>query len=118
MRSIVDSLAKTEDAFVLKHFFGAGGEPLQENMQGFMQSLLYQMLSRKPELLENLPPLRKLPNGVPNLGIVHLHELFLETLLELSKAEASIFLLVDALDECVDWCEDSEWNFKISSAQQ
>jgi len=112
MRSLVETLSGNADAFVLKHFFYAGGEHLQKTTQGFMQSLLYQILSRQPEVLEKMPPFRHLPSGLPKLDTVHLHELFLDALFHLSKIKSSIFLIVDAFDECLDYPPGQEWNFQ------
>ncbi|CZR68981.1 uncharacterized protein PAC_18882 [Phialocephala subalpina] len=58
-----------------------------------------------------MTPFRLLASGAPNLNIIHLNELFLETLLEILKAKTPIFLLVDAIDECVDGFAEG-WKFQ------
>ena len=103
----LDNHEARSSALVLSFFFHGRGDELQRTPLGFFRSLLHQALRQTPDALQDLVDVFQTKNKqYGNLGEGwHWHEAelrpFLESFLRKVVSKAySVWLFVDALDEC------------------
>ncbi|OOQ84423.1 hypothetical protein PEBR_30443 [Penicillium brasilianum] len=95
-KSILDVNGNT---IVLSYFLWAAGHPLERNMQGALCSLIYQLLSKKPELSDKI--LERFPDKGQNRfpGDWSNEELLAVTICIFSAYAKHICIFLDGLDE-------------------
>ncbi|KAI1179821.1 hypothetical protein F4777DRAFT_401145 [Nemania sp. FL0916] len=91
------------------HFFEHTGHPMQRNLNGFLRSVLFQLLSRNSNIIHAVAPSRwealfLFGEDPKPLDVAELQQMLLSTLHQCygqSRANTAI-LFIDALDECED----------------
>jgi hypothetical protein len=97
--SCLQSWAQTKKLVTIKVFFWQSDDPLQQSVQGFLRSILFQVLSQCPELIDAIFPHR--PIGEVDAVEFRLSELedAFDRLLNLHAEKYCFFCFFDGLDE-------------------
>lgn len=100
MEPILEPWARTRKLVTIKVFFWQSDDPLQQSIEGFLRSILFQVLSQCPELIDSIFP--HCPTNEVDAVEFRLSELegAFERLLSLQvDDEYCFFCLIDGLDE-------------------
>ncbi|KAH8896423.1 hypothetical protein GQ53DRAFT_714083, partial [Thozetella sp. PMI_491] len=81
-------------------FFYHRGSPLQKSYEGFLRSLLYQILRQHPSFEKTIQAAHPMPHGCRNITWeIHQLEKALKAVLAQKEEQVDLFLFFDALDE-------------------
>ncbi|KAM0553312.1 hypothetical protein ACHAPJ_007325 [Fusarium lateritium] len=97
---LTNAQKEMKDKIIISFFFHARGDVLEKSTAGMYRSLLWQLLTRRPDLTRilNSPELLARADKFRDWSLESLKTLFDEAVRQL--AQSSLLCFIDALDEC------------------